>query len=382
MTPDIKQQRSATTTRDVARLCGVHKSTVSRVLNGDSRISEETAARVRTAMETLGYDPAVNAAARRLGLRQKGKVLTNHLIACVLQLGGINVDSYYARIFQGILHGTVTTGYALLASDTPDHLGGSAFHALLEILARGEVDGVVIYPIGDAGFRREVQKAMQVSQCPLVTLFHPFPGCSVVLTDDRQGAYQATAHLLDLGHRSLLHFDSPFTADLYAQRLAGMQQAFHDRGLPTKGALHRFSHGPDGGWYTAQDLPDTLASDTTDIARWRHLAEFLRQHPDITGILAWNDPSALWAWYGLQRLGWRIPEDISIIGFDDTHPKLNDAGKNLLTTVRLPLEDVGEKAIEILINQVTGQITETEKVVLPATLVVRASTAPPKSPGH
>ena len=107
------------------------------------------------------------------------------------------------------------------------------------------------------------------------------------------------------------------------------------------------------------------------------LASYLREHPEITAVLAMNDASALRAWALLEREGIRVPRDVSIVGFDDTDPKLDADGRNLLTTVRLPLEELGREAARQLVGAITGRTKREEPVILPTELVVRGSTAVP-----
>jgi len=380
---EIRKPLSHVTTKQVAQHCGVDRSTVSRVLSGDSRISAKTAEMVRRALNDLGYNPEVHVAARRLKLKQQGKRIQNNVLACLISLRGIHEELYYGHLFQGVLLGTATHGFAMLATDTPDHFNGSSFHALLNVVTRGELDGVIAYPIGHETMLPQLRNAMGENTVQIATLLHLEPGCVSVSTDDRQGAFEATAHLLELGHRHILYIPPPFQGLQGRERKAGALAAFQQYGEDPAHWAHFLKISPPRSesleWYDPEHLSNALSAGILNSPGVLLLREYLREHPQITAIQAWNDPNAIFIWLGLQALGYRIPDDFSIIGFDDTQPKTNDNGINQLTTVHLPLEDVGETAAMLLIEQIrTGEYRE-EHVVLPTHLLVRNSTAPPRA---
>ena len=106
------------------------------------------------------------------------------------------------------------------------------------------------------------------------------------------------------------------------------------------------------------------------------LRGYLEEHPAVTAILPLNDSNAIHCWRVLQDAGYRIPEDISIIGFDDTDPLPDSNGNNLLTSVHLPLEEIGRETIRLLIRQIESRQMEQVEICLPVTLRVRNSTGP------
>ena len=108
------------------------------------------------------------------------------------------------------------------------------------------------------------------------------------------------------------------------------------------------------------------------------LVTLLKTHPDITAILGMNDASAQQAWRVLSTAGFSVPEEISIVGFDDVDPKFDDAGRNVLASVRLPLVELGRTAAALAIEHVTGQLTEKRDVRLPVQFIPRLSAAPAK----
>jgi DNA-binding LacI/PurR family transcriptional regulator len=100
----------------------------------------------------------------------------------------------------------------------------------------------------------------------------------------------------------------------------------------------------------------------------------MRAHPEVTAILGWNDGVALHAWYTLEAAGWRIPGEISLIGFDDAAAMPGPDGRNLLTTVRVPLREIGEEAARLITARVTGALPTDEHRTLPTELILRGST--------
>lgn len=107
------------------------------------------------------------------------------------------------------------------------------------------------------------------------------------------------------------------------------------------------------------------------------LATTLQAHPEITAFLAPNDASAHLAYDLFSRLGLRVPDDISLVGFDDTEPLYNAEGDNILTTVRLPLEELGRESARLLIARITRSEPEQREIMLPTELVIRGTTTPP-----
>jgi DNA-binding LacI/PurR family transcriptional regulator len=352
----------AVTMQDIADRCGVSLITVSRALRGDPRVKGDTARRVHEAAETLGYDPALHHAARRLALRKHGLRAVNHVIAAFFH-GQFIYANYFLHMFQGIMNGATAQGFALL---TADH----KMPELLPFYSRGDVDGFIICGWCHDNMEpllSQLRRSAQGYQFPVVALLAPAPGCAAVLTDDRGGAYQATAHLLDLGHRHLLHFWSTaagINSYFNEERRAGCRQACLDRGLDPDRCLH-----------------ETITSGAVPLHERvvAPLTAALDRHPEITGVLLPNDSFAGQAREVLRARGLRIPEDISLIGFDDTDPLHDENGRNILTSVRLPLEAVGRQAADHLIHQVMGGTLDESALVLPTELVVRASTAPARN---
>lgn len=371
------------TLKDIADHCGVTVATVSRALRNPERHSKATTERILEVAAELGYDPLHHQGARRLALSRFGKRIINHLLAVIFPPYFYRAN-YFAEIFQGLLDVLTPEGYGLLTvnieNDTPLKLPPS--------FSRGDVDGVI--SLTDAYLMPQTAAQLRnepfFGQRPVLSLFFATPGCSAVLIDAQGGAYAAAGHLLDQGHRHLLHFCGPETdaewspQDWSYQLLLGFQRAFVDRGLDPAQHLHYFSLDTKLRDLALQAVnhPKLLALDAIGFSANHPLLRTLRAHPEITGILARNDPAALLIRHLLHQGGLRVPEDISLVGFDDTNPMFNERGQNILTTVRLPLRQIGRRAARLMIRQVNDEKTPQEvQIVLPATLIVRGSTAPP-----
>jgi DNA-binding LacI/PurR family transcriptional regulator len=232
------------------------------------------------------------------------------------------------------------------------------------------VDGAIL--LAGPDFGPHLVKALRAEPCfgerPIVSLQKPLsePGCSAVLTDDWRGAYATMTHLLELGHRAVAHFvGEPLGGYLVEQRLAAYRQACHDFGADPQGVLHLVEWDLGLRWQSGPMAEALLA--------------WLRHHPEVTAVLAITDEGAVAIWEVLAAAGYRIPEQLSLVGFGDLDPVPGGAlgQENQLTTVQLPLTEVGCEAARLLIGQVTGEIVGDRQVTLPTSLVVRRSTGSP-----
>jgi LacI family transcriptional regulator len=366
----------------IAEQCGVSVATVSRALRHPERHRQETTERIAAVARELGYDPARYEGARRLVLSRFGKNLVNHLIALVFPPFFYEAH-YFTAIFQGILDVLTPEGFGLITIDG-DH---ALQYALPPSFTRGDIDGVIIAadPKDSPTILAKLRTEMGFAKRPVVSLVVPIPTCSNVLVDASRGAYEAAGHLLDLGHRHLLHFCGPYEDsgqmlhDQHAQFLRGYRLACAERGLAPDAHLHYLSLER-RLWQLAFRAANRSKLDAWASSARAHqhpLLQMLRAHPEITGILALNDPSAILIHHLLTHSGVRVPEDVSLVGFDDTDPLYDARGLNCLTTVRVPLRALGRKAAHLLIRQINGQQPPDSHLLVPPTLVIRGTTAPP-----
>ncbi len=340
------------TLNDIAERSGYARVTVWRALNNErKKMSPEAYEHINAVARELNYDPSLHQAARNLVNRKTGKKIINQVIALMLPKQ-VHVE-YFHRIFQGILESLVLHDYGMLSyhsnfTDKP----------LPITIRRGDVDGIIIYESTNLYTKilENLRVEHQFGDKPVVFLMKKVEGCSSVITDDFAGGYAACAHLLDLGHRHILWQSIDHPAHL--MRKHGYYKACADRGINPDEALIAVE------WQPNKDNHRELQY------------EMLLKHPEITGILLANDNDAILTYHQLHDMGKRVPEDISIIGYDDTDKITDKRGKNILTTVRLPLDKVGEKAAEIIINHINGVTTDmTTSITLPVDLIIRKTTA-------
>jgi len=351
------------TLRDLAQHCGVSIATVRWSLAGDERhVSAATMARVRAVAQELEYNPMYTHGARRLVLRRLSRTVSSHTVSIHLPEWSLQ-----ANYFNALLFGTLST------------LQRQRYGVLLNLVnaddlplpfTHGDVDGAIIYAVSDAteSLLAQLRAYPGFGLRPVVTLAASFPGCSAVCPDDRQGGYLAAKHLLALGHRHIAHFyeESFFPKDRtslsghpFAQRVSGYFDACHEVGADPSEVLHHISY--------QQYREDPY-----------RFAETLRKSPRVTAILARHDSMAQEIYQVLRNAGLRIPQDYSLMGYDDSHAIPNAQGENLLTTVQVPLTEMGEQAAQLLLSHIAADDdVEMTTITLPTSLVVRTSTAEP-----
>ncbi|MFJ1750426.1 LacI family DNA-binding transcriptional regulator [Streptomyces sp. NPDC088116] len=340
----MTEQSARPTSRDVARAAGVSQATVSLVLAGKSRgrVSERTAGLVREAAHALGYRP--NLAARNLRL---GRTRTALLVVPAL------TNEFFARVYTGAAEVAGEHGFGVVLYPSPAGVGPARDPFAS---ARAALDGVIASSMATGAL--DAIRGADGADLPLVMLDSDpaAPGAAArVNLDVADGMRQVTEHLLGLGHRHLVHLASAiasWTFDVRADALAGAV-----RGVPD--ATVRTVHAP------------------LEVGAAREVVEraLTAPGPRPTALVCDDDILAAGACKAVRRLGLRVPEDLSVTGFDDL--ALATAVEPELTTVRLPAERIGERGMSALLAVLDGQRPETGD--LPVRLVVRASTAPPPS---
>ncbi|MGK5629611.1 LacI family DNA-binding transcriptional regulator [Streptomyces sp. URMC 123] len=327
-----------TTSRDVARAAGVSQATVSLVLGGKwrGRVSERTADAVRAAARELGYRP--NLAARSLRL---GRTRTALLVVPAL------TNEFFARVYAGASGVAGENGFGVVLYPSPEGVGPARdpFGS-----ARSTLDGVIASSMA-AGALAE----MRGGGLPLVMLDSDPAGADVAATvnpDIADGMRQVMDHLLGLGHRRFLHLAA--AVDTWTFHVRARTLAETARSVPGT---------------EVRTEPAALEVHAGRRAVERALAG---PGPRPTAIVCDGDVLAAGACKALRRLGLRVPEDVSVTGFDDL--ALATAVEPELTTVRLPAEEVGERGMAALLAVLDGR--PAPGAALPVELVVRDSTGP------
>lgn len=357
--------------KDIASRCGVSTSTVSCALRGgNGEVGEETRQRIVATAKAMGYDPSRNQAARRMSQRRHGAVSKCYSIGMTLAGGQSLHHSYVGYLLEGVTDELSLRGFGLNLTPV------IGFEEFLPVAWRsGDIDGLlVVYPAAwFANYETRLRAEPHFGNKPIVMLVEPLPTSSCVRADDFQAGYLAASHLLSLGHRHIIHKFVPGQEVIWggavcpngvsSLRLQGMYQAYREIGLN----LDDFA--------TVIDVPHN-PSDSCE--RSVALVQTLRDHPEITAIVAPNDLSATLIWNVLCKAGFRIPEDISIVSFDDTDPIVADKGENVLTTVRIPLDEIGRQGARLMLRTIDEDDSTVQNIVLPTELIVRGSTSAPK----
>lgn len=331
------------TIADVAKQAGVGLGTVSRVLNGSPKVREETRAKVQAAIEALEYRP--NPLARGLSLGR------GHTVGAIVPF--FTHASAVERL-RGVVAGLEHSVYDLVLFNvaSPFH-PEEPFHALT---GPHRADGLLVMSLPAPAHDLERLRRARV---PVVLVDTPGDDALVVRTDDFSGGRTAAAHLVDLGHRHIAFIgEDPgnsfgFTAT--AERERGFRAVLREHDLPVRPSHVR--HGPHDH-AVAQGLAAELLADA---------------HPP-TAVFASSDIQALGVLAAASAVGLRVPEDLSVIGFDD----IELAAYAGLTTVRQPLFDSGFLGIRLLLDALdAGEPPVPATHELPLELVVRRTTAAP-----
>jgi DNA-binding LacI/PurR family transcriptional regulator len=370
------------TMKDIARYCGVGGSTVQRALSDDPRVKAATKDRVLEAARLLGYNPAHHEAARRMVLRRQGRDITNYAVGLLMPHAFEEVPYFY-RIFQGLINIFASKGYAVVTFSF-----GTDFHpsqvSLPSVFFRGEIDGLILigHPKDTMPFINQLRKDSGFGpKRPMISMINCISEIGSVTTDDVSGAYQATRHLLELGHTDIMQFTLSNFGKL-EERLQGVRQAMQEFGISPKKHLHFFeiSDFPEtDGWLDPESLVNVSrqpsAYSEPDSAFRHPMLDIIRKNPAISAILALNDACAIQAWAVLQKAGIKVPDDVSIIGFDDVEQSITLDGQLELTTVHLPLVEIGRRAAEDMIAAIQSHTTSQEMISLPTRLIIRNTTA-------
>lgn len=349
----LKPRRSerngrAVNLRDVATAARVSVATVSMVLNNNPRISRTTHARVQRVMDKMGYQP------NRLAQSLSSKY-TNVLAVLLPDVQRAFADAYFGEVLSGICERANKLGYKLMIEQAKPAFIRERKH--LEIFDRRYIDGVLCLGTLDdqaylADFDPTTYPAVIVDNNPDLSWTGRESPVDHVMCDYESGATQVMNYLLQLGHRKIglipgieTIATSRRVIEIFQNKLAGV-------GVTTDSTwIESGSYTEEGGAEAARQL--------------------LNRHPDLTAIMAGNDKMAIGAMHLLTRLGRDVPREISITGFDDLHHAafVNPS----LTTVHLPLYQVGSLATDRLIERVHGR-TEPVNDVVATHLVVRDST--------
>jgi LacI family transcriptional regulator len=332
--------------REVAERSGVHVSTASRALDPlqRRRISAATVARVERAARELGYVPDLVAS----GLK-RGRTKTVGIVVSDL------VNPFTGPLVRGVASAVEEHGFLPLVAETNE--SSERMDPILRHFVSRRVEAIVTTAVHarDAELVRSVMDA----GIPVVLAVRGlasgrFP---TVLHDDVTGGAIAAAHLVELGHKVIAGIAGPSDIDTFVKR----EQGFSDRLRGVRGVVHR-----------------ALVAQTTSLEEGRRLMHLaLDDDPPPTAVFAANDIMAVGAIEAIEEHGLSCPDDISVVGYDDM-PLVSHMTPPL-TTISLPAEELGRTAAQMALKFIQKPRSRPQTIELPAALIVRGSTAAPRS---
>lgn len=328
------------TIKDVAARAGISYTTVSHVVNGTRPVSEQVRRKVEAAIAELGYVPS--GVARSLRARATG----------TLGLLVPNASNpYFAELARGIEDHAERNGYSVILCNSDDDIDKQLRY--LRVLLERRIDGLIVATVAsDAAFAQ----ALANLQVPLVLVDRSLEGVSAdqLRVDHEQGAYLATRHLLELGHRRIVCIGGPASTQVAQLRAAGYQRALDEAGVAAQAVVDCPFTSP-AGHAAAQML--------------------LAAEPRPTAIFAGNDMIALGVLRAAAERGLQVPQQLSVVGFDDIevsrylHPAL--------TTVGQCIGALGEQVAARLLERIrTPDLAVTQRLIEPILLLRESSAAP------
>jgi DNA-binding LacI/PurR family transcriptional regulator len=327
---------------EVARVAGVSRATVSRVVNGNPRVGGDAKRDVERAIARLGYIP--NQAARSLVTRRSDSVG----VVIPEPPGMLFGDPFFPRLLRGVSSELSARNLqlVLLMPQSPDEE-----RRVERYLTAGHVDGALLVSLHG----NDTLPDMLVERGVAVVVGGRPPGGDVVSyvdVDNVGGARAAVSHLITGNRRTIATIAGPPDMSAGIDRLAGYRQALDDAGLARDPALEAAADFTQGGGAQA-------------------MRRLLDARPDVDGVFAASDLMAAGALQVLRTAGRRVPEDVAVVGFDDS--SIAATSEPALTSVRQPIEEMGREMVRLLLEQASRPGSVPRKVILATRLVQRRS---------
>jgi LacI family transcriptional regulator len=324
----------------IAKLSGVSRSTVSRVINNDPNVSEITREKVLQVVKRVNYTP--NAAARGLAAGR------THVLGLVIPTGvaALFTDPYFPILIQGVSSACNSREYSvMLWLAEPEY----ERRQIRQIMYSGLVDGVIV---SSMLLNDSLVQALFEGDLPFMLVGrHPTDErASYVDADNIGGAREAVTHLLRLGRRRVATITGPQNMTAGADRLTGYLAALRDRGLLSDPSL-------------------IVEGDFTEAGGYRAMQQLLACRLDA--LFAASDIMAIGAMRALREASLRVPEDVAVVGFDDLPQSTHSDPP--LTTVRQPIYRLGSTTVDTLLDLIDYPDSSPRRIVLPTELIVRAS---------
>jgi len=326
---------------DVAREAGVSIATVSNAINGKGKISKKRREQILKIMEELNYQPSFIAAA----------LVGKRTYTLGLLLPDIS-NPFFGEIARAIEDRAHQAGYSVMMCSTDNK--DERVERYINVLEQKMVDGVVI---GTGVDDLDILKRLETKAIPFVLLARESAALAAdtVVGDDCAGGYLAARHLASLGHRRIAILSETMNVSSSRERLRGFRQGLAEAGVP----------------FDSSDI--VVCEFRVDEGR-RGAQELLSRAEPPTALFCCNDVLAIGAMQAAKRRGLRVPDDVSIVGYDDT--MLAGVTDPPLTTVAQPIQSMGEQALKLLLDGIHSADRVKQRVVLRPELVVRGSTGP------
>ena len=337
------------TIKDVAKQAGTSYQTVSRVINDRPDVSPKTRQLVLEVIEKLNYRPSMGATSRANPKTNIIAIAISPYNEYLLYEG----DPHLLRVIHGTDQALAVRNYSLLLT-TINYTNGNSISSRL--LNRQLADGVIIrLSMNDQGLAAQI---LTKKDYPVVVIgYSPDPNIPSVRSDDEFGGYTQTQHLLALGHRKIGVISGPETDPATTMRWQGHWRAMTNSGLD------------------ASSTPRVVGDYTID-GGYNGVAQLLQNNPELTAIEAYSDTMAIGSMHWLIENGFNVPNDISVIGYDDIPDGIRQATP--LTTIRIPSMDEGQRAVQVLFDLIENRKIYSYEIILPVHLVLRNSTSKPK----
>lgn len=313
---------------DVAEKAGVSKTTVSRVLNHRGYLSDQTIKKVHQAMEELHYRP--NVVARHLYHQKTNQV--------GLVFPTVN-DPFFSQLESRLAHELYERGYASLMGNSQNNPDKE--RRFLNYLLDGQIDGLIV------GAHNQGLSEYQETNLPIVSIERwVAPKIPIVASDNYAGGIMATQRLLDDGCQNIIHTNYPRLESSTNQR---RQQAYEDLMIQ----------------HNRQPITYEVNFDSTVEEKLAVFKKLFDEHPEVDGIVADNDTNASLIIHLAKDLGYSVPDQLKVIGFDgaDTTQILMPE----LTTIKQPIDDLATTAVDLLVKRINGE-ENVASVILPVTL--------------
>ena len=329
---------------EVARVAGVSRATVSRVVNGSPKVGADVRRSVEKAIDRLGYVP--NRAARSLVTRKSDSIA----VVITEPASRLFNDPFFPRLVRGISAALSVRDLQLvllMPNDADDE------QRTVRYLTAGHVDGVILVSLHG---NDPLPDQLATRRIPSVVLGRPPRGVDVdyVDADNRDGGRRATAHLVERGRRRIATITGPRDMVAGIDRLAGYRDALADAGIAVDDGL-------------------IATGDFTQAGGEAAMERLLRERPELDAVFCASDLMAVAALSVLQGAGRRVPEDVAVVGYDDS--PIATTTRPTLTSVRQPIEEMGREMVHLLAGGIEQNGRVPRHIVLATELIARASSA-------